>query len=1166
MRYVFSTLMVLVVAIKGIAQQSASFKDLIDVSTKPPEVASLGKFGNIPVSNCTGVPGITIPVYEINIGKIKLPISLDYHAGGIRVDETAGSVGLGWALSGIGIVSRNVVGIPDEGQFGFINAPDGQLVSMAPNSYSSYLYSLRHSQADAEPDIFQYSINGQSGKFIFNKDGTVMQIPVTNTKIVYEPGVGFTITDENGIVYIFHNKQLTTLSGQPESGITSYYSAWRLTKMVDANVKDTIYFTYETNCSDSYEHSTNFSYTIGVLGMECSMIQNADHTWAVVSTPSGTQANQSGQGIGHQEFYPKEITWRGGKISFVNNCDRLDVTGSGERLSEINIYANQNNAFTQVKNVKLYHTYFFSDPYGNPSEKNYRLKLDSVRFLPVNTTEQPQTYRMTYDGSPMPPRESYAQDRWGFNNGKFTNTSLMPKQTKLYKGMYYSFGDADRETDASKILACTINSIEYPTKGKSVFEFEPHQYKTDLPRIETKSVSCDAYGGVQVSTQTTFTVNSYSSGFRYNVFISKFNYPDVTDRPRVTMTDQTTGQQVLFVSTVPTNVTDQDYSTGTLAIDLVQGHTYLIQTNIYTSNSNVKATCLISWVETYPNIIEVKSGGGLRVKSITNYDLDGNFLNKDLYQYGDDNTGVILTPQYYQDINFEKVIRRQGCPGGTEDPTCKYFYEDQEAPVPGYSVIYHANSVFPTSQYSGSPVLYRKVTKYQVDAAGNTNGKTVYTYQVYQDGSTINNKAIEEMSPVGYWNTGIYLISDTWKNGLLLSEDSYKSTSAGYALISRTQNNYTIARINNQNVLKVKYSYLHAGCEFGSMTSSDEIKLFAVPINTGAVLLTSTTTTTWDNNGYPIVNTQNITYNGAPLLPSKKEFVNSKNETSTENFQYPGDLASPGNVYQKMVQRNIVSPVVQNQKLLNGVQQLAVTVNYDDWFGDTKILQPYKVDQQIAANPVETRVRFNKFDAYGNILQQQKDNDVFQSYIWDYQSVYPVAQCINADYNSIAYTSFEADGTGNWAMGSTTRSSGGITGNTCYQLLNGSITKTGLSAGTTYIVSYWTANNNPFTIAGTQGTVTQGKNIGGWKYFEHRVSGVTDITLPQTSGLIDELRLYPADAQMTTFTYAPLIGMTSGCSAKNTITYYQYDGLGRLKLIKDEDGNVIKTYEYHYKE
>jgi YD repeat-containing protein len=66
------------------------------------------------------------------------------------------------------------------------------------------------------------------------------------------------------------------------------------------------------------------------------------------------------------------------------------------------------------------------------------------------------------------------------------------------------------------------------------------------------------------------------------------------------------------------------------------------------------------------------------------------------------------------------------------------------------------------------------------------------------------------------------------------------------------------------------------------------------------------------------------------------------------------------------------------------------------------------------------------------------------------------------------------------------------------------------------------------------------------------------------AGSIDELRLYPATAQMTTYTYSPLIGMTTVCDIDNKITYYSYDGFGRLKWIKDQDGNIIKTMQYHF--
>ncbi len=69
------------------------------------------------------------------------------------------------------------------------------------------------------------------------------------------------------------------------------------------------------------------------------------------------------------------------------------------------------------------------------------------------------------------------------------------------------------------------------------------------------------------------------------------------------------------------------------------------------------------------------------------------------------------------------------------------------------------------------------------------------------------------------------------------------------------------------------------------------------------------------------------------------------------------------------------------------------------------------------------------------------------------------------------------------------------------------------------------------------------------------------------STLIDEVRLHPIDAQMTTYTYDPLVGMTSATAPPNNVTtYYDYDDFGRLKLVKDEEENTLKTYKYNYRQ
>jgi YD repeat-containing protein len=52
---------------------------------------------------------------------------------------------------------------------------------------------------------------------------------------------------------------------------------------------------------------------------------------------------------------------------------------------------------------------------------------------------------------------------------------------------------------------------------------------------------------------------------------------------------------------------------------------------------------------------------------------------------------------------------------------------------------------------------------------------------------------------------------------------------------------------------------------------------------------------------------------------------------------------------------------------------------------------------------------------------------------------------------------------------------------------------------------------------------------------------------------------------MKTYTYDPLIGITSMTDQNNITTYYEYDSFSRLKYIKDQNKNILKAYDYHYK-
>jgi YD repeat-containing protein len=52
---------------------------------------------------------------------------------------------------------------------------------------------------------------------------------------------------------------------------------------------------------------------------------------------------------------------------------------------------------------------------------------------------------------------------------------------------------------------------------------------------------------------------------------------------------------------------------------------------------------------------------------------------------------------------------------------------------------------------------------------------------------------------------------------------------------------------------------------------------------------------------------------------------------------------------------------------------------------------------------------------------------------------------------------------------------------------------------------------------------------------------------------------------ISTYTYNPLVGVTSVTDPKEESTFYEYDPFGRLKFVKDKDLNILQKYCYNYK-
>ena len=157
---------------------------LNDVVTPNPTAATLGEYVSTPVSKFTGLPNIGVPIHTVKEGRLTVPVSLNYHAGGVRVAAPTGLVGLSWTLNAGGAITRTVMGLPDDDSNGYYRVGH----SLNPNTISGQIDDIVRGELDGEPDIFSFNFLGYTGKFIFDGSGTssgIVNIP--NSDIIFEP-------------------------------------------------------------------------------------------------------------------------------------------------------------------------------------------------------------------------------------------------------------------------------------------------------------------------------------------------------------------------------------------------------------------------------------------------------------------------------------------------------------------------------------------------------------------------------------------------------------------------------------------------------------------------------------------------------------------------------------------------------------------------------------------------------------------------------------------------------------------------------------------------------------------------------------------------------------------------------------------------------------------
>lgn len=123
------------------------------IAPPSPEAFKFSNYGNIPIGLFTGSSNINIPITEYKAGEISIPISLNYSSNGIKVDETNGSVGLGWTFINAGVITRTVRDMPDEDATERIQV-DIDKMGLWNYDVINYIKKAEESEVDTEPDLY----------------------------------------------------------------------------------------------------------------------------------------------------------------------------------------------------------------------------------------------------------------------------------------------------------------------------------------------------------------------------------------------------------------------------------------------------------------------------------------------------------------------------------------------------------------------------------------------------------------------------------------------------------------------------------------------------------------------------------------------------------------------------------------------------------------------------------------------------------------------------------------------------------------------------------------------------------------------------------------------------------------------------------------------------
>lgn len=1112
---------------QGGANQSnpSDYTSLAEILPPAPNAAALTKYSPIEVGLATGTPNITVPLYSYESNNLKLPISINYTSSGFKVGEVASQVGTSWTLDAGGVITRTVMGGIDE-QAQRVSAP-----ADFPNktqNFMDFAQTLSNTTTyDGEPDLFTFNFDGQSGQFLLDSNRNPVLLTYSALKIEKDfSGTAqwnFKITAPNGVQYFFGGSQATETTNKYQYGSCgrSYpafaATAWYITQVVHPN-RDTLKFTYT---------STGYYYPTGVNEVMYSQPVVRIEQPGTSTSPPVTNTSSSCQ-IGiqvHGVLLDQINSTSGGTIKFIYQ-NRTDI---GDKLvNRIEIYQRG-----QTSNPFKFFNFYYQTTISSGFTNSFTATDTTGKYRPFlikleegsSTSSTLKTHNFSYNNlSGLPPRLSFAQDAYGYFNGQ-NNSTLVPPPAWGAWQTYLPNANANRKSDFNYASMGMLTKIQYPTKGFDSLVYESNTGYQAIPGQAPRATVALEGSGSGPLTPVTYTspVFQLFQTEQVNIggsclFDPNGGYPedDIHNTCLVEIID-TTSHLAVYSRSIPLNQVFAD------SLRLSGGNYY--QLKIIPRGADAQGAATLSYQSgpvpppTYANL----PIAGVRLQKIlTSTGAPNDVVQTKHYYYYDLANPTQSTANYVFQANFEKYLK---------------LYVN----VPSYCMPneYDYYSMYSNSQTNlyvyPAPVYYSSV----IESFGDSfqNGGIEHHFQLYPD------------IPGGSWSgdpiTNAPYTSYSYKNGKEIYACTFKMNGSTIVPIKKIFTHYTEdPRINSKYTSYLVHKNYTPTCQLNPPDAAEIGAYDLASYDHFRKWLYIDTIRTWnyDGGGQNYAEDLNIsTYgNVSHTMLTQQTSTKSDGRINILKYTYPSDTTFSGaeeTARQALITNSIIGTPLVTKKMADTTISVIDKVSYNVF--PNGLILPHVYNVKIGTNQAEDRILFSGYNNYGKITSQSFMNGPVNSYQWGYNSMYPVAKVINAPPNDIFYDSFE-EGNGN--------STNSKTGHYCY---DGSVAQyskdlSGLDAGT-YTLSYWS------------------KSGGAWTWNLNSNIHVTGSTYPiRLPGQIDDVRFYPSKAQMSTYTYDPLIGLASSTDPKGEVIYYEYDGLQRLQNVKDKDGNIIKHYCYNY--